>query len=127
MARFTSSAPSGIPQRAKYWTDGNEHYPDLSWNGKHIYFTYDGWWDAIFLPTDDALNLPIGFTFTIVTDEMMGSFLYLQADDTDVTRLTLVGFGQSNNGYDIGQNTMATVMKIDSNRWIVSGYGITED
>jgi hypothetical protein len=127
MARFTSSAPTGIPQRAKYWTDNNSHYPDLTWNGKHVYFTYDGNWDAIFLPEDSSLNLPIGFTFTIVTDEMMGSFLYLQANDTEITRLTAVGLGQSNYGYDVAQNSMTTVMKIDSNRWIVSGYGLAID
>ena len=116
-----------IPQLDKIYTDANNHYPDITWGGKHIYFTYDGSWDAIWLPSDADLNLPIGFTFTIVTDEMMGAFVYLSPNDFETTYVTAVGIGQSNNGYDIDQNTMVTVMKIDSNRWIISGYGISID
>lgn len=127
MARFSSSTPAGITQLAKFYTNGNEHYPDLTWNGKHLYFTYDGNWDAIFLPSDNDTNLPIGFTFTVVTNEMMGPFVYINANDTDTVYFTAVGLGQNSYGYDIDQNTMATVMKIDSNRWIISGYGITVD
>lgn len=129
MARFSqgSTAESGIPQLAKIYTVGNVHYPDLSWNGKHLYFSPDSNWDAIFLPADSELNLPIGFTFTIVTDQFMFPFVYINANDTNATYFTAVSLGQSNNGYDIGENTMATVMKIDANRWIISGYGITVD
>jgi hypothetical protein len=71
MARFSSSSsPTGIPQAFKSNADWNTWHAQDSWNGKHVYiYGNNSWWDAIFLPDDSSLNLPIGFTFTIVTDE----------------------------------------------------------
>ena len=126
MARFTQVSEEGIPQIAKFYPDYNTHNVDESWNGKHIYFApTDGYWDAIFIPDDVSLNLPIGFTFTIITDN--GSYIYLNANDTDLTYLTAVSVGYTANGYDIDQDTIVTVIKVDENRWIASGYGITQD
>jgi hypothetical protein len=116
-----------IPQIDHIYTDNNEHYPAESWAGKHIYFTYDSNWDAIFLPEDSSLNLPIGYTFTIITDNHSGGYIYINANDSNVTEVTAVGVDYSSIGYDIPGNTMVTVMKIGSNRWIISGYGITQD
>ena len=75
-----------------------------------------------------SLNLPIGFTFTIITDQNEpGSWVYINANDTNLTEVSAVGVGSSDYGYDISNNTMVTVMKIDSNRWIISGPGIQID
>ena len=117
-----------IPRVDKYYTDNVEHHVDATWAGRHLYFTYDGSWDAVFIPDDASLNLPIGFTFTIFTDDNEpGSWVYINANDTGITYVTAVGLNYSTNGYDIPNNSIITVMKIDSNRWIISGYGVTID
>ena len=126
MARFSGISESGgIPQIAKIYPDYNTHNVNESWNGKHIYFApTEGNWDAIFIPDDASLNLPIGFTFTIITD---GSYIYLNVNDTDLTYLNAVSVPYTTNGYDIDTNTIVTVIKVDENRWFASGYGITQD
>jgi hypothetical protein len=117
-----------MQQIGKFYTSSVSHFVDSTWTGKHAYFTYDGNWDAIFLPDDASLNLPIGFTFTIITDQNEpGSWVYINANDTSLTELSAVGVGSNDSGYDISNNTMVTVMKIDSNRWIISGPGIQID
>jgi hypothetical protein len=117
-----------IPQINKYYSGGNTINIDNTYSGKHIYFTYDGGSDAIFLPDDGSLNLPIGFTFTIVTDDNNSyPFVYINANDSGLTRLTAVGLAYASGGYDAGVNSIATVMKVDSNRWIISGHGVVID
>ena len=117
-----------IPQIAKYYTGAVDRYPDETWGGRHLYFTYDGNWDAIFLPDDASLNLPIGFTFTIVTDDNEpGQWIYINANDENLTYVTAVGLDYNSIGYDLSGNTLVTVMKIDSNRWIISGPGVFRD
>jgi hypothetical protein len=117
-----------IPQINKYHSGGNTINIDNTYSGKHIYFTYDAGYDAIFLPDDGSLNLPIGFTFTIVTDDNNSSpFVYINANDSGLTRLTAVGLAYASGGYDAGVNSIATVMKVDSNRWIISGQGVVID
>ena len=127
--KVATLADLGVMQQiGKFYTSSVEHFVDSTWTGKHAYFTYDGNWDAIFLPDDASLNLPIGFTFKIITDQNEpGSWVYINANDTNLTEVSAVGVGSSDYGYDISNNTMVTVMKIDSNRWIISGPGIQID
>jgi hypothetical protein len=117
-----------IPRVGKYYTDNVDHHVDATWAGRHLYFTYDGLWDAVFIPDDASLNLPIGFTFTIVTDDNEpGQWIYINANDENLTYVTAVGLDYSSIGYDLSGNTLVTVMKIDSNRWIISGSGVFRD
>lgn len=124
MARFTSVSEEGIPQLAKHVSDWNNYYVDDSWNGKHVYFEGGGW-DAVYIPDDASLNLPIGHTFTIITDN--NSYVYLNANDSNLTYLSAVAVDDAPNGYDITQRSMVTVIKVDANRWIASGYGMSQD
>jgi hypothetical protein len=129
MARFSQTNNPGVMQQiGKFYTNYVEHFVDSTWAGKCAYFIHDSNWDAIFLPDDASLNLPIGFTFTIITDQNEpGYWVYINANDTNLTEVSAVGVGYSNSGYDIPNNTMVTVMKIDSNHWIISGPGIQID
>jgi hypothetical protein len=124
MARFSGTSETGIPQRFRINSDWDNYYVNASWNGKHVFCTGSGW-TAIFLPDDASLNLPIGTTFTVVTDE--NAYVYINSNDYNLTHFLPVGIGYSPYGYDIPNKTMATVMKIDSDKWIISGYGITQD
>jgi hypothetical protein len=127
MARFTGAiSESGIPQLAKFITAYNEHYIDETWNGKHVYFAPSDYsWDAVWIPTDYSLNLPVGFAFTIVTDDSVN--VYISPVDTEVTYMYAVSVPYAPYGYDIPSNTMVTVLKVDTDRWIISGYGVQQD
>jgi hypothetical protein len=126
MARFSGTSEVGIPEVFRSYADWNTWHIQESWNGKHIYI-YGGnnYWDAVFIPDDGSLNLPIGFTFNIITD--YDTYVYVNANDSNITNLSVVSVNYTPYGYDIPPNTMVTMMKIDSNRWIMSGYGITQD
>ena len=90
-------------------------------NGQFIY----GEQTWIRIPNESDTPLPVGFTVTIITNE--NNMIYVNANDSSTTRLLVPGLAYSSGGYDIPALSMATLIKVDTNVWYLSGYGVTID
>ena len=110
--RQTSSAQI-IPQ-VKIST-GADHRLTREDAGKHIYVTDSN--TSIIVPYHEDNPLPIGFTVVIVN--YSGSSVNI---DTDGASLTIVVPGSGSNQYwDLDNEGMATLLKVDPNVWFMTG------
>ena len=117
----TSSAGI-IPQNYKPY---NEHYYlQLSDIGKHIYKddTNDNY--GIYIPTNEEVAFPIGTAITVVSGN---SRTYFRLSDSDITKLWGAGFDDFSDSFFIPNNSMATLLKIGIDKWMVSGAGLGID
>lgn len=95
----------------------------LSDIGKHVYKS-DGDGYAVVIPADYKTNFPIGSAITVVSGN---SWTYFNVEDSEVTQLWGAGFNDTSTAYFIPNNSMATLLKIDRNKWMVSGAGLGID
>jgi hypothetical protein len=87
--------------------------------GKHIYVTTNNS-QAIAIPANGTLALPVGTTIVIVVaDGVTGTTVTIT---TDTLRLAN---SASTGTRNIAGNGMATLLKIGSTEWIISGNGVT--
>ena len=108
----------GIPQRSV----SANYTLTLADSGYHIYHpsadTTNRTWT---IPANSSVAFPVGAVITFVNDEGAGTvFINTESPDTTV----LAGFGA------VGSRTLvptgvATALKIATNRWIISGTGIS--
>ena len=116
----TSSAGI-IPQNYRpYYTD---YYLQLSDIGKHIYKD-DGDGYGVTIPTNKDVPFPIGTAITVVSGD---SWTYFNLDDSDITKLWGAGFNDYSTNFYIPNNSMATLLKIGIDKWMVSGAGLDID
>jgi hypothetical protein len=109
-----------IPQHSM---DINGGYTlQLSDRGKQIYNTNYG--PSINVPTYAAVEFPIGSTITIITNETYGG--YVSAVDYETTRIIVPGVDYTDSGYDLPMASMAVLIKVGTDLWYLSGYGITQ-
>lgn len=112
-------------------SDNNTYPLSLNDRGKHIYWsntnssvpTTGG---IISIPTNINMAFPIGSTVTIVTDSI--TTVDVIAIDPSTTTVLLAGAGvsqNSNNGWTVPAYGMATLLKIETERWILSGSNIS--
>jgi hypothetical protein len=102
---------------------------DATQNGKFIYFYGTGGVSTIFVPNNDNVQLPVGYTVTLVLDDFDGNSVAINTDgDTSSgLRINATGFtdsaASSNYWYIGGDGKIGiyTLMKVDTNRWILSG------
>jgi len=116
----TSSAGI-IPQ--KYRPYNEDYYLQLSDIGKHIYKD-DGNGYSIYIPTNENVAFPIGTAITVVSGD---SWTYFRPDDSNITKLWGAGFNTTSNYFYIPNNSMATLLKIGIDKWMVSGAGLGND
>jgi hypothetical protein len=116
--RQTSSAQQ-IPQ-LKILNNVN-HRLCLDDMGKHIYVTYPS--ITINVPYNYDNPLPIGFTVVIINDTEGGN-VNIQTDGGGITVVVPgVGSGQY---WDLESQGMATLLKVDEDRWFMTG-NVIED
>lgn len=109
-----------IPQHTM---DINAGYTlELSDRGKQIYNTNYG--PSISIPTNDVTQFPIGSTITIITNESDTG--YVSAVDYETTRIIVPGLGYTDNGYILPAPCMAVLIKVGTDLWYLSGYGIIQ-
>jgi hypothetical protein len=110
-----------IPQNYRpYYED---YYLQLSDIGKHIY--KDSVYNTnVYIPTDRNVAFPIGTTITIVSGN---SWTYIRADDNGITELWGAGFNDTGYYFYIPNNSMATLLKIGVNKWMVSSPQLGND
>jgi hypothetical protein len=78
---------------------------------------------TITLPTNAAVAFPLGATVTIVV-QSTGSILVSNSGSAGVT-LYLAGSATSTTSRSIASYGMATLVKIGTNTWMISGTGVT--
>jgi hypothetical protein len=115
------TASGFIPQN--YQGHYNNYVLQLSDIGKHVYKA-DGDGYAVVIPADYAVNFPIGSAITVVSGN---SWTYFNIDNPEVTQLWGAGFNDYSTAYYIPNNSMATLLKIGPNKWMVSGAGLGID
>lgn len=87
--------------------------------GKHIYATAANF--AITVPANATTAFPIGAAITIVVEDQQ----HTVAPAANVT-LVLAGTGAATTGTrTLAQGAVATLLKVGTNRWYISGAGVT--
>jgi hypothetical protein len=109
-----------IPQRTININGGYEL--QLSDRGRHIYNTNYG--PSISVPTNAQVAFPIGTTITIITNETYGG--YVSALNYETTRILVPGVAYTDSGYDLPTASLAVLIKVGTDLWYLSGYGITQ-
>jgi hypothetical protein len=110
-----------IPQN--YQGSYNDYTLQLSDIGKHVYKNdSDGY--AVYIPADYQVNFPIGSAITVVSGN---SWTYIRPSDSGFTELWGAGFNDTSNYFYIPNNSMATLLKIGANKWMLSGAGLGID
>jgi hypothetical protein len=104
-----------VPQVAKSANYTLENYD----NGKHVYYTGSG--STLTIPADGSTtggNFPIGTVLTVVNNS--------SGNVRVNTTVTLNQAGTANTGNRIiATKGLASIMKVASNTWFISGVGIT--
>jgi hypothetical protein len=108
---------------------------DATQNGKFIYFNNDGGNSTIIVPNNDNVQLPIGYVVTLVLDQFDGNTVFVNTNEDNSNGLIInaTGFNVNSNTYSwwaIGGDGKAgiyTLMKVDTNRWILSGPNVNTD
>jgi hypothetical protein len=112
---ITSVGYLGLPQHNLYNGTYTLDFPDI---GQHIYVTYDSP-QTITIPANTDKSFPVGATIAIITN---GSSTATIAITTDT--LTQLGTG-STGSRTLAANSMATLIKVASTQWVISGIGLS--
>jgi hypothetical protein len=115
------TASGFIPQN--YQGDYNDYTLQLTDIGKHVYKN-DGDGYTVYVPTDAQVNFPIGSAITVVSGN---SWTYIRPTDSGFTEVWGAGYDQTSEWFYIPNNSMATLLKIGPNKWMLSGAGLAID
>ena len=112
------SVIKAIPQNLQ--SSLNDYILTLEDGGKHIYRTEgDGY--GVIIPTNASVAFPIGTAITVVSGT---SECYFYLEDENNTELWGAGFNQISSNWYIPANSMATLLKIGTDKWMLSGAGL---
>lgn len=104
-------------------TDNSDYTLQLSDINGHI-FRNDGNGYGINIPTNDSVPFKIGSAITIVSGY---SPIYFHLENSGVTEVWGAGYGQTSNYWYIPDHSMATLLKIGIDKWMLSGAGLNID
>ena len=123
---------TGIQRHAAY--NGNNTITlSADMNGKFLYFANNpnNWNSTIYLPPNANVTLPIGFTVTVVMGDFNGQSIYVNNDGNgDVQILANGNNNMSNWWWGFGGDGNAgvyTIMKVDTNTWMLAGPNVWAD
>jgi hypothetical protein len=114
----------GIPQNNRGY---NDYTLTLADNGKHIFHPGNGYY--IYVPANEELALPIGYTVTLITKDD-GNLNIEATTYTDINensynaQIVGVGLDQQSRYWSMPQRSIATLIKVESNLWYLSGPGL---
>jgi len=85
---------------------------------------------TVYVPNNATTALPIGYAVTLVVGDNTSG--YVSVEGTGTTRIYVSGSTGAyiENNYDnveIPQFTMATILKTDTDTWMIAGAGLTEN
>lgn len=122
--------------RALHDKGNNETVLDFVHNGKFLYFYGNNGNSTVRVPQNADKALPIGFTVSIVMEDFNGNTVYVNTGNDTNNGLTINASGfyaniGNNNWWRCGNydNNVGiyTLMKVDTNRWILSGPDVRDD
>ena len=112
----------------------NGHWLTADMYGKFRYFANnpDAFNSTLYIPLDADVPLPIGYTLTVVIGDFNNSRVYVNNDgNSDVKILASGSDNFSNDYWQFNANTGAagiyTIMKVDTDTWMLAGPDITVD
>lgn len=115
------SVIKAIPQN--YQSDYSDYTLVRSDAGKHIYKD-DGDGYGVVVPTNANVEYDIGTAITIVSGN---GWTYIYPADGNTTQIWGAGYNQYNQAWYIPNNSMATLLKIGQDKWMLSGAGLSID
>ena len=115
------SVIKSLPQNQQ--SSSNNYTLTLSDAGKHILKDEGGGY-GVEVPTNASVAFPIGTVITIVSGD---SWTYIYPVDFETTEVWGAGFNQASTGWYIPNNSMATLLKIGTDKWMLSGAGLAID
>ena len=120
--------------RAGVDTGDNGTWLTADMNGKFRYFANnpDGWNSTLYIPSNSNTPLPIGYTLTLVIGDFNGARVYVNNDGNSDVQILVAGSDNfSNNYWQLNANTgnanIYTIMKVDTDTWMLAGPDITID
>ena len=123
---------TGIQRHAAY--NGNNTITlSADMNGKFLYFANnpDSFNSTIFLPLNASVALPIGFTVTVVMGDFNGCSVYVNNDGNGDVKILVNGNSDMNTWYwgfgGDGNAGVYTIMKVDTNTWMLAGPNVWVD
>jgi hypothetical protein len=102
-------------------------------NGKFLYYdnsnnTNNSW---IYIPVNSEVELPVGFTVTVVMGNMNGYSIYVNNDGNSDVVIYNAGSSDGVNSYWMfgsnGNPGIYTIMKVDTNTWMLAGPDVQVD
>ena len=112
---------------------GNSMTLDATMNGKFLHYNGNQGNSWIYVPGNTDVPLPIGFIVTIILDDYSGNQVYINnaTGNSYDANINAVGFGANISNYwyigGNGNTGVYTLLKVDTNRWVLSGPEITND
>lgn len=116
-----TTSMQGLPQVDVSRVNGgeNDYWLRPEDNGKHI---LQKWSSTVIIPSPDRVRLPIGFAITIINQgnnsgvwsENYDEYIYLSGNG-----------GSGDYSYEIPQWSMATLVKITNDEWMIAGSNLS--
>ena len=123
---------TGVQRHAAY--NGNNTITlSADMNGKFLYFANNpnSFNSTIYLPFNNDVALPIGFTVTVVMGNFSGCSVYVNNNGNGDVQILVNGNGNfSTWGWGFGGDGNAgvyTIMKVDTNVWMLAGPNVWVD
>jgi hypothetical protein len=104
-------------------TSLNQTVGQLSHAGKHLYLKSGGQ-STFMIPTDAAVPFAIGTQITFITDATSRWLFNRVSTGTTTVVGEGAGYNASNANFVLPSNARATLLKIEANRWILSGVRV---
>lgn len=101
----------------------SEYNLTLADAGKHIYYD-NGGSNSVYLNAQVSETAPIGTAFTIVSGG--DGWTYITPTDSNI-EMWGAGLNQTSQYFFIPENSIATLLKIGQNKWMLSGAGLGID
>jgi len=112
---------------------GTSKVLSASMNGKFLYYdnsnNNSNTW--LYIPSNADVELPIGFTVTVIVGNLNGYSIYVNNDGNSDVVIYHAGSSDGVNGYWVfagdGNPGIYTIMKVDTNTWMLAGPNVTVD
>lgn len=131
-AADTAAPVAGISRHSASSGDNNITLAEEH-NGKFLYYNGSNGNSWIYVPSENDTSLPIGYTVTVVMDDFGGNRIYVN-NDTGNQNATInaSGFNYNETNYwQFGATNskcgVYTIMKVDTDRWMLAGPDVTPD
>ena len=132
---MTTAAISSLITQPRGPQDDNSLWLELNDIGTQIYFDghYGGYNCWVYVPASYDVNFPIGSAITFILGNNGGSYVYVNTQGNSDVRILAGGFNANYNNYSYwriggdGNTGVYTLLKIDTDRWVLSGPTIGDD